>query len=525
MAPSLAKSPGAATPPPTAPAEREFYWLEGLAYFCGAVAIQLSSEMIAQWGTYFYSPTVGSGRIIYVPMALVGIIFIVGRVIDAVTDPAIGRWSDRTPSRRKHRWFFAPQGRRRPFIFWGSILMALNFMLFWYPPFGPESTGNLVYGTVIVSLHWVLFTVCVVPWLALGPEIARSKQARVKLGVWMAAGMIIGLAIAAILPGILVEALDPARVMVDGEPQGFSPTGYRRTAFLFALASLALLQFLVWVVRERHDSIAEPNQASMTENLRDVATNRAFVVYFIAFLSFSIGNLAVQRVLPYWAEAGLGGSEAWVSLLMLPFIAVAMVTALALGPVLGRVLPVKWLFFCGVFIMAVSLPMMYFIGRAQLDAPLLPGGMMAGWMGLLGTESVLSANRAFLGAVLFGAAGIGQGIIYMLMTPLMGEIVDLDEQRSGERREALYNGIAGFAFKAGQALSIVVATQSMSRWGASVENPAGILIVGPIAGFFGAIAVVAILFYPRLQVTPETTEELLEENPEAITLLDESRDA
>jgi len=493
------------------PAEREFTWLEGLAYCGAAIAIQLTSEMIAQWGTYFYSPTAGTGRTVYVAIGVVGIIFITGRILDAFTDPVIGRWSDRTKSRRARPRWWAPAGRRRPFIFWGSILMTGNFVLFWYPPFGPESTGNLVFGTVVVCLHWVFFTLCVVPWLALGPEIARSKQARVKLGAWMALGMILGLAAAAILSGILIEAFDPARNPVDGSEPVYSAVGYQRTAMIFAVVSLALFQFLVWAVRERFDSAEEPVQASTASNIRDALSNYPFVIYLIAFLTFSIGNLAAQRVIPYWAEAGLGGSEAWVSLLMLPFILSALVTALLIAPTMGRLVPIKWMFFASVAIVTVALPMMYFIGRAPLDDPLLPAGLMASWMGMLGTESVLSANRAFLGACLFGFAGIGQGLTYVLMTPLIGEIIDYDEQRSGERREALYNGFSGIAFKLGQSVSILLATQSMARWGSSVENPTGILIVGPIGGVCGLIACIAILFYPRLSVTPETTEEYLEE--------------
>ena len=491
--------------------EREFTWLEGLAYCGAAIAIQLTSEMIAQWGTYFYSPTAGTGRTVYVAIGLVGIIFITGRIFDAFTDPVIGRWSDRTKSRRARKRWWAPEGRRRPFIFWGSILMTGNFILFWYPPFAPESTGNLIFGTVVVCLHWIFFTLCVVPWLALGPEIARSKQARVKLGAWMALGMILGLAAAVILPGQFIEMLDPARHPVDGAEAAYSAAGYQRTAIIFAVTALILFQFFVWVVRERFDSAIEPARASTASNLRDVAANFPFIIYLIAFLTFSIGNLAAQRVIPYWAEAGLGGSEAWVSLLMLPFIGSALFTALVITPVLGRIMPIKWLFFLSIAIITVALPMMFVIGRAPLSTPLLPEGLMTAWMGLLATESVLSANRALLGACLFGFAGIGQGITYVLMTPLMGEIIDFDEQRSGERREALYNGFSGIAFKLGQSVSILLATQSMSRFGNSVENPTGILIVGPIAGFCGLIACIAILFYPRLHVTPETTEEFLEE--------------
>jgi Na+/melibiose symporter-like transporter len=86
---------------------------------------------------------------------------------------------------------------------------------------------------------------------------------------------------------------------------------------------------------------------------------------------------------------------------------------------------------------------------------------------------------------------------------MMGEIIDYDETKSGQRREALYNGLSGFAWKASMGGSIFIATQSMSAWGNSLENPAGVLMVGPIAGIFGVMGLIAILFYPVLHVTRE----------------------
>ena len=117
--------------------QQEFTRLEGFAFLLAVIGIQLSSELLAQWGTYFYSPTLGTGRIVYVAIGLVAIIFVTGCVFDAVTDPLVGMWSDKTAEKRV-RWRVALiQGRRRPFIFWGSLGMTLTSILFWcgYPRF------------------------------------------------------------------------------------------------------------------------------------------------------------------------------------------------------------------------------------------------------------------------------------------------------------------------------------------------------------------------------------------------------
>ncbi len=64
------------------------------------------------------------------------------------------------------------------------------------------------------------------------------------------------------------------------------------------------------------------------------------------------------------------------------------------------------------------------------------------------------------------------------------------------------------------AFSILIATQSMSIWGNSPEQPLGIYLVGPIAGVCGLFGMAAMIFYPKLapaQADPEVLAELPED--------------
>lgn len=486
---------------------REFSWAEALSMCLAMIGVQLSSEVLAMWGVMFYSPPAGTGRTIYVSMGLIGLVFVLGTLFDAVTDPLIGVWSDRTRPQPGWGRIIPLRGRRRPFVFWGATLMVFTWVAFWFPPVRGVSLGNFFYAAALLCLHWLFFTIAVVPLNALSPEIARSKQARVRLGQWVASGMILGLAISNIVPAVLIKKLDPERQRraaaihaaaspailssapasdEHGPTKTFSSVGYQRTAAIFAFASLGLFLLPVLVVRERFSSQGFPQPTPPFRALLEAFKNRAFQKYVTAFFLFMTGYLAAQRVLPFWAVVGLGGDEETVAYLMGPFILACLGTALFVMPYLTRVLPLKWLLFTSFVIIATGLPMLYPIGVCNLAAH----------------------YKLVLAIMLFVYCGIGQGIQYVVNVGLLGEIIDLDEHTSGQRREAVYNGGSGLAIKMGQMMSVLLATQCMHLFGNSAERPLGILIVGPVAGFLGLLGILVVWTYPILHVTPETTRDL-----------------
>lgn len=469
----------------------EFSIREGFAFCCAMIGVQLSSEFITQWGTYFYSPTPGSGRIIYVGIGLVGTLFLLGRIFDVVTDPLVGVWSDRT-----RRTFWPVAGRRRPFIFWGSIFMAITSIGFWYPPVAGESAANFAFAAFVLCIHWGWFTICAVPLYALAPEIARSEQARVNLGTWMGIGTTLGVALAIGLSGELITRLDPARQAT--ATGAFSPEGYRRTAILFAILALAAFQFFVWTVRERfratgqtgkrglYQASESPSETGLSplSEMWTAVKNPLFLHYFAILFTFNLGYLAAQRVLPYWAEVGLGGDEATVTRLVGPFILGCLLSAGA-TPLLAKKIRVKWLMVLGLFSITASLPLMYPIGKsgAGYDAKVLMGG------------------------ALFGFAGLGQGMMYILVIPLLGMIIDRDEKVCGRRREAVYNALYNLTWKGALGLSVWLAAGVMAYLGNTPDNPRGVLLVGPLGGLLGLMGLTAALFYPNQPVSEGKAED------------------
>ncbi|MBI1319800.1 MAG: hypothetical protein GC168_12765 [Candidatus Hydrogenedens sp.] len=449
---------------------------ECAAFLISMLGVQLASELFAQWGTYFYSPTEGTGRLVYVPIALVAVIFVSGRVFDIITDPLIGAWSDRASGQR--RWRFVPGGRRLPFIFWGSVLMTFTGIAFWYPPVAGTSSANLIYGTLVMSAHWGFYTLAYIPLLALAPEIARTEAERVRLGTWIGVGMILGLVIAAIAPGELISLLDPARAA--GEPGTFSAAGYQRVAILFAFVSLLSFQWLVWNVRERPREVDDTPAVPIAKDLYFSLRSRPFRLYLVMFFCFYAGMLANQRALPYWAELALGGDEGTVSMLGIPFALTSLIAAFATSRVI-RWLSLQGAMALAIGLMTLALPLSYPVAIAPLSPDL----------------------KFAAAALLYACTGAGLGIMYVVTTPVIGAIIDHAAAEFGQRKEAAFNAMSAVVIKAAQVLGIGIAVQTMAIFGNSAAQPLGVFLVGPVSGVMACIGLVIAIALFRVPRAPE----------------------
>jgi GPH family glycoside/pentoside/hexuronide:cation symporter len=112
-----------------------------------------------------------------------GVILIIPRLWDALSDPVIGHVSDNT----RTRW-----GRRRPYLLIGGILVAVFFVVLWWIPKGdtvrawfPGETGfhafQLVYILVSLLLFFTACNIFEIPHGALGMEMTTDYHERTRL--------------------------------------------------------------------------------------------------------------------------------------------------------------------------------------------------------------------------------------------------------------------------------------------------------------------------------------------------------
>jgi len=179
------------TSPPIAPApdaeEERIPTARILVYSAPVLGVFFGNALIS-----FYFMKYATDVLLIAPAAA-GTILLLGRVWDAVTDPLVGHWSDRTRTRL---------GRRRPWFLASAVPLGLSVVALWSPPETLTERALTLWLSVAFLVYLTFYTTFRVPHMALGAELTRGYHDRTRvfgvmqgvesLGILLAAG---GLAI------------------------------------------------------------------------------------------------------------------------------------------------------------------------------------------------------------------------------------------------------------------------------------------------------------------------------------------
>ena len=132
------------------------------------------------------------------PVLATTLIILIGKVWDAVTDPIMGRISDRTRSRF---------GRRRIYFLAGIVPVFLSFVMLFYS-FGIQSvTAKIVYHAFAYMFFGTAFTVVMVPYNAILSDMTDDYNERTSyttVRMCFSGGTSL---LAAVLPGLIINAI------------------------------------------------------------------------------------------------------------------------------------------------------------------------------------------------------------------------------------------------------------------------------------------------------------------------------
>ena len=420
-----------------------------VAYGIGAGGWSLIDRIMVTWLFYFYVVSPIRGEKALVSGVVFGIIMFLGRVVDAVADPIVARWSDNLDSRL---------GRRIPFMLYSGLIYTLVFIALFYPLTEGESLVNNVYLTLMLGLYFALFTAYVCPYLALLPELARTNEDRVDLATYKAVFSILGVAGAAIGGGLLIDKLGSY-------------------GMIWVMAAVGLLLLYVPVlIRERDFAKAEPATLGLVEALVTTFKNRPFVIYLAGMVAFNLGFTIVTLNIPPYVTVLLGGTEGDTAIYFGLVLGIALLF-FPLVNILSKEFGLKAVMLSSLTVFALLLPGIYFLGQPPLGL-----------------------SPQIFGYILMALLGIPVSSIFVVPDAIVAAVSDLEERLTGQRREGMYFGAQGFISKLAIGLSSVITGFLLDYFGKTAAQPLGIQLTGPVAALFVAIGAIIFIYYPEKEV-------------------------
>ena len=331
------------------------------------------------------------------------------RAWDAVNDPIVGLWSDRIRSRH---------GRRRVLLLWGAVPLGLFFAISWLVP-PVEDLWLMVYYTVVIIVFDTAFTVVHVGYNSLTPEMTYDYDERSTLNGYRMAVSLSG-TLAAIVFATVLDDL-------------FSSEVIRFAVIGVSLGLIATVPpWIVAAVAKRQgvdvaaNSVASETSSSMSlvAALQATLTNRAFVMLMGVYLASWTAASVLASMLVYFARYYLQvpGQANY-------FVLTAEASAVVFVPV------TVWL------TKLLDKPKAYLIGTCFWCVILL----------LIAMLDQASVGMAYLLAFLCGPGIATAMVIPWSMVP---DIIEHDQQRTGERREGAFYSLVAFFQKLGTGLAL-----------------------------------------------------------------------
>lgn len=188
--------------------------------------------------------------------SVVGTMFLVSRLWDAVNDPLIGALADRTNT----RW-----GKFRPWVLFTALPFAFFFVLAYTTP-DLDSRSKIVWAYVTYNLLMMVYTANNIPYSALTGVLTPDQVERTSLTSWRF--------LLAMTAAFLVQTF--TLPLVDYFGDGDAARGYQLTMAMWA--AIATVFFVITFATTKERVAPPPSQkTSVSTDLKDLIRNRSWL--------------------------------------------------------------------------------------------------------------------------------------------------------------------------------------------------------------------------------------------------------
>lgn len=385
-----------------------------IAYGGGDVACNLSLGVVSTLLTLFYTDYAG------VPAATVGLVMLISRVFDGVSDVIMGY----VVSHTKSKW-----GQSRPWILWSSIPFCLSIVLLFTVP---QTTATLQFIYLFVTYNFcttVCYTALNLPYGSLSAMMTRDSKERDMVSVFRMAMSPFG--------RILVGVFTMPMVKLFGNDQ----KAFVLTAAIWSGMALVLLIYcfvkceekVVIAAREKEVKVKKKGAGMAT--LKVLVSNQYFWAITILWMLKNFSDSMIGTVLPFYSKY-IMKNDTWVYSTLYFSELFATVVVVMICPI--------------------------FMKRYGKRNCVLWGSMIA----VVG-QILFMVNPYNFGVVLASSIirGVGAGPLNACMFGMLGDVVEFGQWKSHLRQESYIFAAGSVGSKIAPGLASAMTTGLLSASG------------------------------------------------------------
>lgn len=426
-----------------------------VGYSLGGTGDAIAYDFIGSFLLFFFTDLAG------ISPAVAGTIIGVAVLWDAITDPILGMISDRCKSK---------YGKKRPFMLGSAIPLGV-IMMFLFHCVGFGGNAKVAYYVIFAILFWTAYTAFNIPFFSLGGCLTSNTEERTKIRSVAQVFNFIGVFCASALPTFLVGQF---------RNLGFSEEGAWQLAVIIigAIASISIM--ISWNATRGYElDIKDSDDAERTNNIFkeivSVMKIRPYWNVLLAQLFFYASYTISTSAIMYYASNNLQLGESQTSLIYTGVTIGGIVVAMLLGPIAVK-----------------------FDKRTAYIACMLIGGL------IMVAGKFLPINSLAVAVIFAAIINIGSAGHWTLSYTLLYDIFEIDEFKTGRRREGFLMSYFSFCGKLGGALAGYVTgwTLELANYNSSstVQTPETLAAIKSLFTVYPGILCLAsgicIILYP-----------------------------
>ena len=382
-------------------------------YSFGDLASQFVWTFIGSYLTVFYTDIVGLAP------AAAAAIMMIARVWDAVNDPMMGAIAERTRSKL---------GRFRPYILFGSPLLAIFSVLCFTHPFAGSSKAGVIYAAVTYIITGMLYTLVNIPYGALAAVMTEDAEQRNKINASRNVGMNVGI--------LIVNGIT-ANVMLFFSGKGAevaNGNGYFMTALVYAIISIPCFLAVFFTSKEQVVPEVTKEKFSLKMTITGLVTNKNLMILLVIMILQMAAWMGRIGVVIYYIMYCLG-SFTLIPVIMLAPSVCGIVSSLMVPKVMSK-FGKRMTLQIAVTCQGIALLAMYFTPFDNLTLIIIESGLVGFF-----------------------------NVSFPCSLSLLGDAIDYNEYKTGMRNDGIAYATYGLAQKLGNAIGASVGVLLLASFG------------------------------------------------------------